>query len=248
MTRHRIACLSPDPRSAFPNPESVTHPDGLLAWGGDLQPQRLLNAYRQGIFPWYEKPPILWWSPVPRAVLLPGHFHVSRSLRRTLRRSRFEFAMDKDFSGVMAGCAEPREEQTGTWINPDLIDAFTALHRMGHAHSLEVREDGKLIGGVYGLAMGKVFFAESKFHRRTDASKAALLALMSALQAWDFLLVDCQIWNPHLERLGVRLLDGRQFRAVLQEGAAREDLVGVWQQRFDSLKLSARDLAHVTVE
>ncbi|MEE4295374.1 MAG: leucyl/phenylalanyl-tRNA--protein transferase, partial [Wenzhouxiangella sp.] len=166
MERHRIACLSPDPRSKFPPPDTVTHPDGLLAWGGDLHPQRLLNAYRQGIFPWYEKPPILWWSPVPRAVMLPGHLHISRSLRRSLRRSRFEFSMDRDFVGVMEGCAEPREDQTGTWITPEIIKAFTKLHAMGHAHSLEVFEDNQLIGGVYGLSLGKIFFAESKFHRR----------------------------------------------------------------------------------
>ncbi len=246
MTRHRIACLSPDPRSAFPSPEAVTHPDGLLAWGGDLHPERLLNAYRQGVFPWYDKPPILWWSPVPRAVLLPGHLHVSRSLRRTLRRSSFEFSMDRDFTGVMKACAEPREDQSGTWITPELIEAFSTLHDMGHAHSLEVFEDGDLVGGVYGLALGKIFFAESKFHRRTDASKAALVALMSALGAWEFLLADCQIWNPHLERMGVRLLIREQFHALVDEGTSRMDYVGNWRQRFNDLQYTAQRLASTT--
>jgi leucyl/phenylalanyl-tRNA--protein transferase len=246
MMQHRIACLAPDPRSAFPRPDSVTHPDGLLAWGGDLHPERLLNAYRQGIFPWYEKPPILWWSPAPRAVLLPGHVHVSRSLRKTLRRSRFKFQMDTDFIGVMQACAEPRTDQSGTWITPEMVEAFTRLHNMGHAHSLEVLEDGKLVGGVYGLSLGKIFFAESKFHRRTDASKAALLALMRALGAWDFLLADCQIWNPHLERMGVRCLDRNQFQAVLSEGVNRTDQTGSWQQRFAELAYTAHTLASAT--
>lgn len=243
MTRHRIACLSPDPCSEFPRPDSVAHPDGLLAWGGDLHPQRLLNAYRQGIFPWYDKPPILWWTPAPRAVLLPGHIHVSRSLRRTLRQSAFEFSMDRDFAGVMEGCAGPREDQSGTWITPELIKAFTTLHDMGHAHSLEVFEGDQLVGGVYGLSLGKIFFAESKFHRRTDASKAALVALMGALGAWGFLLADCQIWNPHLERLGVRMLDRAQFEAVLHEGTNRRDHIGSWRERFDDLQYTGRTLA-----
>jgi leucyl/phenylalanyl-tRNA--protein transferase len=243
MVRYPIKRLSADPRSPFPDPAEVTHPEGLLAWGGDLQPERLLSAYRNGIFPWYETPPILWWSPTPRAVMLPGHFHVSRSLRKSLRRFDFEFSMDVDFSAVIDACAAPRDGQAGTWITPEMRDAFIGLHESGHAHSLEVRKEGELVGGLYGLAMGKIFFAESKFHHHRDASKAALLALMNALQTWCFLLADCQIWNPHLERLGVRLLDGNEFRAVLAQGTTRKDIIGSWHTRFEELSISAVELA-----
>lgn len=228
--------LHPDPRSAFPDPARSTHPDGLLAWGGDLAPQRLLRAYRQGIFPWYgQESPILWWSPEPRAVLLPGHLHISRSLARTLRRGRYSISMDRDFTAVIDACAAPRADSDDTWITAQLRDAFLELHRMGHAHSLEVWMDGELAGGVYGLALGKIFFAESKFHRRRDASKIALAWLLRALEHWDFLLVDCQVWNPHLERLGVRLLSGEDFRSVLEAGTQRADQVGCWTERMRAL-------------
>lgn len=243
MTRHFIAQLAPDPAAAFPDPAKLTHPEGLLAWGGDLHPQRLLRAYRQGIFPWYEKPPILWWSPTPRAVLLPGHVHVSRRLRRTLRHSVCRISMDEDFAGVIDGCAAPRDDQGGTWITPELRAAFIELHRAGHAHSLEVWIDDELAAGLYGLSQGKIFFAESKFHRRRDASKIALVALMVALERWRFLLADCQVWNPHLERMGVRLLNGDEFRAVLAQGTRRADQIGSWRDRFAALQLSPQVLS-----
>ncbi len=236
MSEPVIPRLHPDPGAGFPDPARVLHPDGLLAWGGDLHPQRLLHAYRQGIFPWYGKgSPILWWSPDPRAVFIPGHVHVSRRLARTLRQGDFQLSMDRDFAAVIDGCAAPRADDEGTWITPELRDAFIELHRAGHAHSVEVRADGALIGGLYGLSIGKIFFAESKFHRRRDASKIALVALMDALAQWDFLLADCQVWNPHLERMGVRLLAGDDFRAILDEGTQRSDQVGSWRDRFDSL-------------
>lgn len=236
MRRVAVPRLHPDPGAPFPDPASCEHPEGLLAWGGDLHPRRLLNAYRAGIFPWYSAgSPILWWSPEPRAVMLPGQVEISRRLSRTLRQARFRISMDCAFDAVVGGCAAPRDEGDGTWITPDLKDAFSRLHRMGHAHSLEVWMDDELAGGVYGLALGKVFFAESKFHRRRDASKIALVTLMRALEAWDFLMVDCQIWNPHLERLGVRLLSGEAFRAVLAEGTGRSDEVGPWRHRLQAL-------------
>ncbi|MFP4207548.1 MAG: leucyl/phenylalanyl-tRNA--protein transferase [Wenzhouxiangella sp.] len=243
MVRHRIPQLSPDPAGRFPDPATVTHPDGLLAWGGDLEPERLLRAYRQGIFPWYETAPILWWSPSPRAVLLPGFIHISRRLRRTLRGGGFRLSMDEDFVGVIDGCAAPRDDQRGTWITPELREAFIQLHHDGHAHSLEVWIDDDLAGGLYGLAVGKIFFAESKFHRRRDASKIALVALMHALQRWDFLLADCQVWNPHLERMGARLLDGDEFGAVLSAGTSRPDYIGNWQHRFQALAITPEQLA-----
>lgn len=228
--------LHPDSRSAFPDPARSTHPEGLLAWGGDLAPSRLLRAYRQGIFPWYSKnSPILWWSPEPRAVLLPGHLHISRRLARTLRRGRYSISMDRDFAAVIDACAGPRADCDDTWITTELRNAFLNLHQMGHAHSLEVWMDGELAGGVYGLALGKIFFAESKFHRRRDASKIALVWLLRALENWGFLLVDCQVWNPHLERLGVRLLSGDDFRSVLEAGTTQADLVGSWTERMVSI-------------
>lgn len=243
MTRHHIPQLPPDPKADFPDPARLTHPEGLLAWGGDLHPDRLLRAYRRGIFPWYENPPILWWSPTPRAVLLPGHVHVSRRLRRTLRRGAFGLSMDEDFAGVIDGCAALRRDQAGTWITSELRAAFVDLHRAGHAHSLEVWMDGELAGGLYGLSQGKIFFAESKFHRRRDASKIALVALMHALQRWRFLLADCQVWNPHLERMGVRLLHGDEFRTVLAQGIGRADQTGSWRDRFAALKIDPEALA-----
>ncbi len=175
--------------------------------------------------------------------MLPGHFHVSRSFRKSLRRFNFKFSMDADFPAVIDACAGPRDGQSGTWINRQMREAFIRLNDSGHAHSVEVTKDNELVGGLYGLAIGKIFFAESKFHRHRDASKAALLALMEALEAWDFLLADCQIWNPHLERLGVRLLDGDQFRGVLAQGTARKDLIGSWNGRFEKLSISATQLA-----
>ena len=244
MSRHYIPRLHPDPCSGFPDPADVFHPDGLVAWGGDLHPKRLLNAYRHGIFPWYgEDSPILWWSPEPRAIFLPGHVHVSRRLQRTLRQGKFQVRMDSDFAGVIDGCAEPRADDAGTWITPELRRAFLDLHRAGHAHSVEVEMNGELVGGLYGLSQGKIFFAESKFHRYRDASKIALVMLLWALEQWDFLVVDCQIWNPHLERLGVRLIGGEEFRALLREGTERPDVIGSWEKRFEALRQDPRELA-----
>jgi leucyl/phenylalanyl-tRNA--protein transferase len=246
MIQHLIPQLAPDPGAPFPDPAELTHPDGLLAWGGDLHPQRLLRAYRRGVFPWYQNPPILWWSPTPRAVLLPGHIYISRRLRRTLRQGAFRLSMDEDFVGVIDACAAPREDQAGTWITPDLRAAFVELHQAGHAHSLEVWINDELAGGLYGLSQGKIFFAESKFHRRRDASKIALVGLMHALDQWGFLLADCQIWNPHLERMGVRLLNGQEFRAVLAEGTGQADQTGSWRERFEALKSGPEDWPEIT--
>lgn len=235
-----IPQLGPEPDAPFPDPAACRHPDGLVAWGGDLSQTRLLNAYRLGIFPWYEHgSPILWWSPEPRAVMIPGGWHLPRRLARTLRQGDFRIRLDQAFDKVVAACAAPRRDQNGTWITPAMQSAYLALHRAGHAHSLEVRStEGELIGGLYGVALGKLFFAESKFHRRRDASKIALAVLMRCLETWDFLLADCQIWNPHLETMGVRLLDGTDFRAVVTEGIRREDLTGPWSERLGQVNLS----------
>lgn len=232
--------LGASPESPFPDPAANPREDGLLAWGGDLHPTRLLNAYRLGIFPWYEAPgPILWWSPEPRAVMLPEAMHLSRRFRRTLRQGRFSIAADRAFDEVVAACAGPRRDQDGTWITHEMQRAYSRLHELGHAHSVEVREpDGELIGGLYGVALGRIFFAESKFHRRRDASKIALAALMRALSEWNFLLCDCQLWNPHLERLGVRMLSGELFRAAIARGVSEPAAVEDWQSAIESVDLS----------
>jgi leucyl/phenylalanyl-tRNA--protein transferase len=235
-----IPQLRAAPDSAFPDPLANPREDGLLAWGGDLHPTRLLNAYRQGIFPWYEAPgPILWWSPEPRAVMLPEAIHLSKRFRRTLRQGRFRVSADAAFDEVVAACAAPRHGQDGTWITAEMRHAYGRLHAMGHAHSIEIRSlEGELVGGLYGVAIGRIFFAESKFHRRRDASKIALAALMRALSEWDFLLCDCQLWNPHLERLGVRMLSGELFRAAVARGVSEPAAVGDWASAIERVDFS----------
>lgn len=232
--------LGEPPDSPFPDPLANAREDGLLAWGGNLEPQRLLNAYRQGIFPWFEAGgPILWWSPEPRAVMLPEAMHLPRRLRRTLRQGRFRVSADRDFRAVVEACAAPRRDDEGTWITPEMMAAYGTLHDLGWAHSIEIRsEDDELIGGLYGMAIGRVFFAESKFHRRRDASKIALAVLMRALTAWEFLLCDCQLWNPHLERLGVRMLSGELFHAALARGIEEAPLVERWATEIERLDFS----------
>jgi len=220
-----IPMLDSEPDAAFPDPIRSIHPEGLIAVGGDLAPTRLKNAYRHGIFPWYEAGgPILWWSPDPRAVLIPGHVHVGKRLARTLRQERFAITIDEDFEAVIDGCASPRADAAGTWITPEMRAAYTELHRLGVAHSLEVRRNGRLAGGLYGVALGRMFFAESKFHIDRDASKIALVALMDRLLEQGFLLCDCQLWNPHLEQFGVRMMNRPDFIRVVHHAAAGPDL------------------------
>lgn len=203
----------------FPDPGAGRHPDGLIAVGGDLSRERLLAGYREGIFPWYEPGgPILWWSPDPRAVLIPDAVHVPRRLERTIRQGRFEVTLDLDFEGVISACADTRVYAEGTWITDEMKAAYIDLHRHGDAHSLEVRLDGRLVGGVYGVAVGRVFFAESKFHHERDASKVALVALMRRLEEAGFLFCDCQLWNPHLEQFNLRLLDRPDFLRLVRHG------------------------------
>jgi leucyl/phenylalanyl-tRNA--protein transferase len=199
--------------SAFPPIDAaLDDPNGLLAAGGDLSPERLLAAYRHGIFPWYnEAQPILWWSPDPRMVLFVSEFRQPRSLRRVVRSHRFEIRADSAFRSVMAGCAEPRAGQSGTWITPAVIDAYTALHEQGHAHSVEAWRAGELVGGLYGVAIGRMFFGESMFARETDASKVALVKLIAILDRLGMPLIDCQQDTEHLRRFGARPVARRVF-------------------------------------
>lgn len=208
-----------DPPDAFPDPAAALHdPDGLLAAGGDLAPARLLAAYRRGIFPWYtEGQPVLWWCPDPRAVLFPQELYVSHRLARTLRRAGFTVTFDRAFDAVIAACSAPRRtrEPGGTWITGDMQEAYRRLHRQGHAHSVEVWQNGVLAGGLYGVSVGRIFFGESMFSARRDASKIALVRLVRQLAAWDFPLLDCQINSAHLSNLGSRLIPRAEFKALL---------------------------------
>jgi leucyl/phenylalanyl-tRNA--protein transferase len=213
-----IPILSKDPESPFPAiDKALEYPPGLLAAGGDLSPSRLLNAYRHGIFPWYsEGEPILWWSPVPRCVLYPERVHISRRLRRRYNQDQFQVTADQAFEQVIEACAESRGENEGTWITSDMSTAYIRLHELGYAHSVEVWREDELVGGIYGLALGSVFFGESMFSRVTDASKIGLVALCRQLQQWQFTLLDCQISNPHLRSMGAEEIARDEFQRHLE--------------------------------
>jgi leucyl/phenylalanyl-tRNA--protein transferase len=226
-----IPILAQDPESPFPPAEqALDNPPGLLAAGGDLSPARLLNAYRHGIFPWYaEGEPILWWSPAPRCVLYPDGVHVSRRLRRRYNQGRFTLSADRAFEQVIRACAGPRPGQAESWITADMVDAYIRLHELGAAHSVEVWLHGALAGGIYGLALGRLFFGESMFSWHTDASKIALVALCRQLQRWDFSLLDCQVRNPHLENMGAVDISRAEFNRHLEHTAAADH----WRQDFN---------------
>lgn len=199
--------------ASFPPVENaLSEPNGLLAVGGDLSPQRLLEAYSKGIFPWFnEDDPILWWSPDPRMVLLPDELKISRSLRKTLKKDHYQIRTDCSFTQVMHACAAPRKGQAGTWIHPQMVAAYTILHEMGLAHSIETWIDGVLVGGLYGVSLGKVFFGESMFSLVPDASKIALVHLVKQLQYWEYGLIDCQVKTGHLASLGAREISRVEF-------------------------------------
>jgi leucyl/phenylalanyl-tRNA--protein transferase len=210
---------STDPPEAFPPVEdALTEPDGLLCAGGDLSPARLLAAYRRGIFPWYsEGQPILWWSPDPRLVLFPDELKISRSLAKTLRNRGFRVSFDRCFAAVAAHCAASGDRAAeGTWISPAMHAAYVELHRLGYAHSVEVWDAERLVGGLYGLKLGRVFFGESMFSTERDASKVALCHLVQALRTHEVGLIDCQVPTAHLVSLGARLMPRAAFVAHLQ--------------------------------
>ena len=215
-----ITWLSPQdaPEWFPPLEQALEEPCGLLAAGGDLSPERLIAAYRRGIFPWYSPgQPVLWWSPDPRAVLFPEEFHCTRSLAKTLRNGGFSYSMDRDFAAVIDGCAAPRAASPGTWITSDMRAAYLELHRLEHAHSIEIRRDGALVGGLYGVRLGGVFFGESMFSRERDASKAALAHLVAVCRRNSLAVIDCQLPSRHLTTLGSRTIPRSQFQALLRE-------------------------------
>lgn len=200
----------------FP-PLDAASPEGLLAIGGDLCPDRILSAYRKGIFPWFSgDQPILWWSPNPRAVLLPSKIRISRSLKKNIRNRGFRITTDQAFVDVVKECAKDREQQKGTWITTEMRDAYTALHSRGHAHSVETWQNGKLVGGLYGISIGKAFFGESMFARVTDSSKTALVGLSTLLTNWEYHFIDCQVRSSHLDSLGAKCIPRNQFSKMLE--------------------------------
>ena len=203
----------------FPAVEkALRQPNGLLAVGGDLSTARILAAYRHGIFPWFNQgEPILWWSPDPRMVLVPSAFKVSHSLKKILHSGQFKVSFDRAFTEVMWACAEPRDGQAGTWIQPEMVAAYSELHRLGYAHSVETWLDDELVGGLYGVSIGKMFFGESMFSRRSNASKVALARLSQQLVRWEFGLIDCQMVTPHLASLGAEAVPRAEFQQRLAE-------------------------------
>jgi len=215
----------------FPNVEyALADPDGLLAVGGDLSEERLVLAYKHGIFPWYSEPdPILWWSPDPRAVLFLDELKVSRSLAKSIRNRNYTVWLNKDFAKVMHCCAESRQYTEGTWITEPMKAAYLALHKSGLAHCISVYEDNNLVGGLYGISLGKFFFGESMFSKSTDASKVALYYLVNFLTFHQFLMIDCQVPNPHLKSLGSRNIPRKKFTEYLGEWIEYPQPETMWQ-------------------
>jgi leucyl/phenylalanyl-tRNA--protein transferase len=222
-----ITWLKPDgDREWFPPLDQVLdEPEGLLAAGGDLSVPRLLAAYRRGIFPWYSAgQPVLWWSPNPREVLYPAEFSCSRSLAKTLRNRGFGVTFDGDFAAVVDACAARREHSPGTWITPEMRAAYCELHARGHAHSVEVRLDGELVGGLYGVLLGRMFFGESMFSRERDASKVALARLAERAVVAGIQLIDCQLPTPHLRSLGSKPMPRLEFSALVAQYTRADDV------------------------
>ncbi|NCT66312.1 MAG: leucyl/phenylalanyl-tRNA--protein transferase [Rhodanobacteraceae bacterium] len=220
--------------ATFPSvDQALAEPDGLLAAGGDLSPERLLAAYRLGIFPWYsDGQPILWWSPAQRTVFDTARLHVPRRLARWLRRCDWEIRADSAFARVMRACAAPRAHDRGTWITDDMLAAYQRLHALGHAHSVEAWHDGRLVGGIYGVAVGRMFFGESMFSGATNGSKVALLALGRILHGWGFPLLDAQVASPHLFTLGAFEMPRHAFCAQVAELTAQPGIGGCWRGRI----------------
>lgn len=213
-----------------PTNQALDYPNGLLAAGGDLGPERLLAAYRRGIFPWYEAPqPVLWWTPDPRSVLFVNELHISRSLRKTLRQDGLQLAVDQRFEEVMRACAEPRNGVEGTWIGTDMVRAYTRLHHQGHAHSIEIIDhNNRLVGGLYGISLGGAFFGESMFSRVPSASRIALVALANILRRGGGILIDCQVESAHMNTMGARTISRLDFEQTLAQTIEVALDPGIW--------------------
>jgi leucyl/phenylalanyl-tRNA--protein transferase len=224
----------------FPPPEGASR-EGLVAIGGDASPERLLLGYAQGIFPWpHEGYPLLWFSPDPRFVLVPTRAHLPRSLRKVMRRGTYEVRFDTRFVDVMRGCQEAyRPGQDGTWITDELVEGYGALHRLGFAHSVESYRDGELVGGLYGVGLGRMFFGESMFARAPDASKVAFAVLLAHLARWGFEIVDCQVHTEHLARFGAVEVRRKSFLATLRAAVAHETRRGPWQVELGASEAAA---------
>lgn len=230
--------LSSENKTEFPDIKlALEEPDGLLAYGGDLSIERLYAAYQQGIFPWYSQgQPVLWWSPDPRMVLYPAELKVSRSLRKKIRQQDYSISFDQNFKEVIQHCAEPRLQQKETWILNEMIDAYCEFNQAGYAHSVEYWQGGELLGGLYGIAIGQVFFGESMFSRVSDSSKIAFVFLTLQLQRWGYKFIDCQVYSAHLESLGAKMISRNDFKNKLikytvmenkpEQWVADEDLLG----------------------
>jgi leucyl/phenylalanyl-tRNA--protein transferase len=232
-----------DPQSLdFPDPQTaLQQPNGLLAIGGDLSVERLLYAYRQGIFPWYEDPqPILWWSPTPRAVLLPERLHISRSLRKVINSGKFTASIDCQFERVLECCASLRQYREGTWITPAMSHAYNALFALGYAHSIEILHQGELVGGLYGVALGQVFYGESMFSLHSNASKVALFVLCETMQRRGGRLIDCQVMSDHLRSMGASGWSRGDFMFALEKYARAPDTPGRWELPEDLVPLTTR--------
>jgi leucyl/phenylalanyl-tRNA--protein transferase len=213
----------------FP-PAQLAGQEGIIAAGGDLSPQRLLNAYASGIFPWYsEGEPILWWSPDPRLVLLPGQLHISKSMKKIIKKPVYRLALDTRFEEVIEQCSAPRDGQTGTWITAEMKDAYLDLHDMGFAHSMEVWQNKQLVGGLYGVSLGRCFFGESMFSLRPNASKLAFIHLAHILFQKKFVMIDCQLPTEHMKRMGAEEIPRADFLVKLQKGLEYETIPGKWR-------------------
>jgi len=240
----QLPWLEPD-STAFPcTSQALAEPNGLLAAGGSLSVHCILSAYQRGIFPWFnEGEPILWWSPSPRTVIYPDQLHISRSLHKAIRKGGFSVSVNLDFDAVVAACAEPRRQQSGdTWISPDIQAAYNELHLQGYAHSVEVWQNNTLVGGIYGIALGHVFFGESMFSRMTNGSKIALVFIAEHLKQWHYRLIDCQVYNDHLARMGAVEIPRDIFERELAKSiintpaptlsANAVDISSPWQQQW----------------
>lgn len=229
-----LPLLSGDPSWFPPTSAALDDPNGLLALGGDLSAERLLSAYTRGIFPWYQDhQPILWWTPDPRMTIRPTECHVSRSMRKFIDKTQWTIAVDRNFEQVMQACAQDRGRTSGTWITQQMHSAYCQLHRLGFCHSIEVYDEQELVGGLYGVSVGQIFFGESMFSRLTNASKLALIVLARFLHAHDFRLIDCQVASDHLFSLGARELSRVDFELELSQGITESSLnqmQTLWQQ------------------